>query len=239
MNAEEHAIRRRLSAILERIEAAAERVKRDPAGIRLIVVTKGQSLPTIRAAYACGIRLLGENRVDEAVPKQEALADLAEAEWHLIGPLQGRKVRLVQERFHLIHAVDRVKIGRMLDREAAGLGGRQAILLECNVSGEASKAGWRMDVPTERTGAIAEMRAIAGLPNLRLLGLMTMAPETDDVAIQRRTFRRLAELRSELEDELGHALPELSMGMSDDFPAAVEEGATLVRIGRAILGERN
>lgn len=239
MEAEAQSIRERLTSVLRRIEVAAERAGRDPAAIRIVVVTKGHSTETIRAAHTCGIRLLGENRVDEAIPKLAVLDDLADAQWHLIGPLQSRKVRMVQDAFHLIHAVDRIKIARMLQEAAAGLGRRQAVLLECNVSGEATKAGWKMDVAADQAGALAEMREVASLPNLRLLGLMTMAPETDDEAVHHRTFRRLADLRSQLEDDLGQALPELSMGMSDDFSAAVEEGATLVRIGRAILGERN
>lgn len=231
-------IRERLTGVERRIAEAAGRAGRDPAEVRLVVITKGHPVAVLQVLYECGQRRLGENRVEEALPKIEALQASPGIEWHLVGPLQGRKVRLVEDRFELIHAVDRLKVAHLLEARAAEVGRRQPILLECNVSGEASKAGWRMREGPDWPAALQEIRQTLALPHLALRGLMTMAPQTDDVETQRHSFRRLVEVRRRLSDALESELPELSMGMSDDFEAAVEEGATLVRIGRAILGER-
>jgi pyridoxal phosphate enzyme (YggS family) len=234
----EEVIRQRLSAVQRRIAAAAERAGRDPSDIRLIVITKGQPVPRLRVLAESGQTLLGENRVEEALPKIDALGDLPGLSWHLVGALQSRKVPLVGDRFDLIHSVDRVKVARRLDRVAADLGRPQRILLEWNVSGEPSKAGWRLEQGPAWEAAVAEVGQVLSLPNLVVEGLMTVGPLTDDVETQRAAFRRVAELRRRLGDRLGCDLPELSMGMSDDFEAAILEGATIVRIGRAVLGER-
>jgi pyridoxal phosphate enzyme (YggS family) len=232
------AIRRALTQVQRRMTEAAERAGRDPGGVRLVVITKGYALGALQALIECGPRRLGENRVEEALPKIDALGPGRELEWHLVGPLQSRKVPLVDARFELIHSVDRLKIARRLDQLAASLGRPQAVLLECNVSGEPSKAGWRFEDEATRATSLREIEQVLSFRSLIVLGLMTMAPQTDDVATQRRTFRRLAELNRRLRDDFGRGLPELSMGMSDDFEPAIEEGATIVRIGRAILGER-
>jgi pyridoxal phosphate enzyme (YggS family) len=231
-------IRRRLETVERRIVDAAQRARRDPRAVRLVTVTKGHGVETIRAAYACGLRSFGENRIEEALPKIAALADLAGVEWHLIGPLQSRKVALVPKQIALIHALDRLKIARRLDALGAEPGRSHAVLLECNVSGESSKAGWRLDVEAGWEAALDELRQIRELPHLSLRGLMTMAPLGGWPARQVETFGRLARLRDYLAARLDCPLPELSMGMTDDFEVAVEQGATLVRIGRAILGER-
>ena len=232
------AIRERMSTVERRIAEAAGRAGRNPGVVRLIVITKGHSPAVVQAAYDAGARRLGENRVEEAVRKIEALPHAGEVEWHLVGPLQSRKARLVRDHFALIHAVDRLKVAQQLNARAAEDGRRQAVLLECNVTGEATKAGWRLTERAVWDEAWPELQTISGLANLRVRGLMTMAPLTADVLIQRETFRRLAALRQYLADRLGSELPELSMGMTDDYEIAIEEGATLVRIGRAILGER-
>ncbi|HKY84224.1 MAG TPA: YggS family pyridoxal phosphate-dependent enzyme [Anaerolineales bacterium] len=232
------AIRVRLESVQRRIAEAAWRSGREPVAVRLVTVTKGHSVETIRAAFSCGLRAFGENRVEEALPKMAALADLNGVEWHLIGPLQSRKVQLVGTGFTLIHAVDRLKIARRLHEHALGVDRPQPVLLECNVSGESSKAGWRLDVEASWESVLGELREISRLPGLSVRGLMTMAPLGADSELQREAFRRLARLQEFLAARLGCALPELSMGMSDDFEVAVEAGATLVRIGRAILGER-
>ena len=231
-------IRARLEAVQRRIAEAAQRAGREPRTIRLVAVSKGHPAETIRAAHGCGLRAFGENRVEEALPKMTALADLDDIEWHLIGPLQSRKVNLVGTGFALVHAVDRLKVARRLDGLAAGVGRPQAVLLECNVSGEASKAGWLVDVESAWEPALDELREVMRLRNLSVRGLMTMAPLGAEAGLQRETFGRLARLREFLSSRLACPLPELSMGMTDDFEAAVEAGATLVRIGRAILGER-
>lgn len=232
------AIAQALTRVQARMTEAAERAGRDPAGVRLVVVTKGYPLVSLQALVECGQRQLAENRVEEALPKMDALGPGRGLEWHLIGNLQSRKVPKVGSRFELIHSVDRLKIAGRLDQLAASLGRLQPVLLECNVSGEPSKAGWQFDDEETRATSLREIEKILSLGGLVVRGLMTIAPLTDDVAAQRRTFRHLAELKGRLCDKSGRDLPELSMGMSDDFEAAIEEGATIVRIGRAILGDR-
>jgi len=232
------AIRERLAAVERRIADAAGKADRNPAEVRLLVITKGHPVATVQALVESGQRRLGENRVEEALPKIEALGPLPGIEWHLVGPLQSRKVRLVQDHFAMIHSVDRMKAARRLDSEAAVLGRRQAILLECNVSGESTKSGWRVEDDSAWEAVRPEIREVLSLPHLTVLGLMTVGPITDDFETQRRIFRRLAELRRRLSESFDRELPELSMGMSDDFEAAIQQGATIVRIGRAILGER-
>jgi hypothetical protein len=231
-------IARRLAGVQERISHAAAAAGRDPAAVRLVTVTKGFPVETVLAAVQAGLRCFGENRVEQLAARMGDLADLAGVEWHLIGPLQSRKVRLVPVSTGLIHAVDRLRIARRLEAHAADLGVVLPILLECNVSGEASKSGWRLEGEQAWEQAAAEVEEIAALEHLALRGLMTMAPLGATVEEQRSVFGRLARLRDFLIARLRRPLPELSMGMSDDFEAAVAEGATLVRIGRAILGER-
>jgi len=233
----EEEVRRRLADVRRRIAAAAGRAGRDPASVGLVIVTKGQPVARLRAVLGEGPRCFGENRVEEALPKIDALGSPA-LSWHLIGPLQSRKVRLVADHFELIHAVDRLKVARLLDATAAALGRRQAVLLEWNVSGEATKAGWQVADREGDAHSLEDVRQILSLSNLEVRGLMTVGPLSGDAEVQRKAFRRLAAMRERLARTLGCALPELSMGMSDDFETAVEEGATLVRIGRAILGER-
>lgn len=231
-------IARRLAAVEDRIARAANEAGRDPAEVRLVTVTKGFPEAAVRAAYAAGLRRFGENLVEHLTARMENLADLASVEWHLIGPLQSRKVKLAPATVGLIHAVDRLKIARRLEAHGADLGQTFPVLLECNLSGESSKSGWRLEREDAWASAAGEAEEIAGMPHLDLRGLMTMAPLGATVDVQRAVFGRLARLRATLADRLGRPLPELSMGMSDDFEAAVAEGATLVRIGRAILGER-
>ena len=231
-------IRRRLESVERRIALAAQRAGRPPETVRLVTVSKGHPVETLRAAHACGLRSFGENRIEEALPKMAALADLEDIEWHLIGPLQGRKAHLVGTGFALLHAVDRWKIAQRLDSLAAEARRPQSVLLECNVSGEPSKAGWRLEVESAWETALDEFRRVTELGNLSLRGLMTMAPLGAEAGLPRETFGRLARLGRFLSSRLGCTLPELSMGMTDDFEVAVEEGATLVRLGRAILGER-
>lgn len=231
-------IRENVERVQDRIARAARRVGRDPAEVLLVAVTKGQPPEVIRLGYAAGLRDFGENRVEEAIPKIAALADLEGLRWHMVGHIQSRKARAVVGRFALVHSVDREKIARLLDRHASESGLRLAVLLECNVSGEATKEGWRLNDPGLWEAALETLGAIVALPCLRVQGLMTMAPWTTEVDQVRGTFRRLRELR----DYLGARLPGewgmLSMGMTDDFEVAIEEGSTCVRIGRALFGER-
>jgi pyridoxal phosphate enzyme (YggS family) len=197
--------------------------------VRIIAVTKGHGPEAVRAAHAAGIEDVGENRVQEALGKQEQLDDVPVA-WHLIGTLQRNKARHTVGRFTLIHSVDRADLAAELDRRTAA-GARQRILIQVNCSDEAQKGG------VEPDGLAGLLDALRSFERLEVAGLMTMSALTDDTGEQRRAFRRLRELRDSGERQ-GHRLPELSMGMSSDFPVAVEEGATMVRLGTILFGER-
>ena len=188
-------------------------------------MTKGFGVEVARAALEAGLTRLGENRVQEALPKIEALPG---AEWHLVGRLQRNKVRKAVGAFAVIHSVDSVELLRRLSDDAAGAGLAPRLLLQVNVTGGPTKAGF----PPERLD-----EAVPALGS-RVVGLMTMARHDADGDEQRRTFATLRELRDRLQERAGIALPELSMGMSGDAEAAVAEGATLVRIGTAIFGPR-
>lgn len=229
-----------LTAITARMTAACVRAGRDPAGVRLVAVSKTQPASAVRAAAAAGQVDFGENRAEEAGPKQAALADLPALRWHMIGHVQSRKAReVIAARFALIHSVDTLKLAERLSREAQAAGHTQAILLECNVSGEASKAGFPAHDSAVWPALLETFGQIVRLPGLRVAGLMTMAPLATDHTTARPCFRRLAELRAAAQARWpGLAWPELSMGMTDDFEGAIAEGATLIRLGRAIFGAR-
>jgi pyridoxal phosphate enzyme (YggS family) len=197
--------------------------------VTIVAVTKTHGPEAVRAAWAAGLRDVGENRVQEALAKQEQVTDLPVA-WHLIGTLQRNKARHAAGRFALIHSVDREDLAAELGRRVAP-DVRQAILVQVNCSGEPQKGG------VEPDALPALLEAVAALPRLDLRGLMTMAELTDDPARQRAAFRRLRTLRDEAERR-GVRLPELSMGMSGDFAVAVEEGATMVRLGSILFGGR-
>jgi PLP dependent protein len=198
--------------------------------VRIVAVTKTQGPEAVRAALAAGLEDIGENRVQEAMQKQDALADLT-LRWHLIGTLQRNKARHAAGRFALIHSVDRIDLAAELERRVPA-GKRQAILVQVNCSNESQKGGV---MPDALPRLLDEIR---GLERLELRGLMTMSALTDDPAEQRRAFRLLRELRDAAERS-GHLLPELSMGMSGDYPIAVEEGATMIRLGTVLFGERH
>jgi len=211
---------------------AARRSGRPPAAIRLMAVTKTVDDDRILAAMQAGVEFIGENYVQEAKRKIEKLGKASE--WHLIGRLQTNKAKYAVHLFDMIHSVDRLELAAELDRRARTAGRIVPILVEVNVSGEESKSG----VPL--TEAIDLVRAIAPLQNLSIRGLMTMPPWFDDPQEARPCFKALRELRDRI---AGEAIPrvemrELSMGMTDDYAVAIEEGATIVRIGRGIFGER-
>lgn len=222
-----------LQEVHARIERAASAAQRPTDAIRLLAVSKTFPADDIRAAFAAGQRAFGENYVQEAVSKIEALADLrTEIEWHFIGPLQSNKTRPVAEHFDWVHSIDRLKIAQRLSEQRPDTLPPLNVCLQVNVSGEASKSG----VAPEDAPAVA--REIASLPKLRLRGLMSIPEPAADLAAQREPHRILRELYETLRAQ-GVALDTLSMGMSGDLEAAVLEGATMVRIGTAIFGKRD
>ncbi|HXZ53396.1 MAG TPA: YggS family pyridoxal phosphate-dependent enzyme [Burkholderiales bacterium] len=226
-----------LQGVKSRIRAAAMRAGRAPDGVRLLAVSKTHPAALVAEAYAAGQAAFGENYVQEAIEKMEALAQQLGAdaarrlEWHLIGPLQSNKTRLVAERFAWVHTLEREKIARRLSEQRPPGLAPLKVLVQVNVSGEASKSG----IAPQEVPALA--RAVAALPRLELRGLMAIPEPSDDPAVQRARFRPLRELYERLQQQ-GFALDTLSMGMSADLEAAIAEGATLVRVGTAIFGAR-
>ena len=215
-------LRERLAAVRERIARAAERARRDPAGITLLAVSKVFPAAAIREAYELGLREFGENYVQELENKWPELADLSHARFHLIGHLQSNKSKKAAELFQVIQTVDSPKLARRLNDVGRALD----VMLEVKLSEEDTKSG-------ADPAALAELiDAVGGCGHLRLLGLMSMPPWTEDPEASRPYFRRLRELAER------HGLRQLSMGMSHDLEAAIEEGATCVRIGTALFGER-
>ncbi|HVZ81891.1 MAG TPA: YggS family pyridoxal phosphate-dependent enzyme [bacterium] len=221
----------RLLEIRERIAQAAVRSGRAPDAVVLLAVTKTFPPETIRQAYDLGLRLFGENRVQEAIPKIDGLP--GDIQWHLIGQLQTNKINKVIGKFALVQSVDSLKLAQALSARLSG--GHQDVLLEVNTSGEDSKSGTAPDRALEEAGRISS------LPGLRLRGLMTVGPLTDDRMRQRESFKRLKGLFDALKTMGigGDEFSVLSMGMSGDFEAAIEEGATLVRIGSSLFGRRS
>lgn len=225
-------IQANLLQIRSRIDAACSRSGRDPGAVRLVAVSKTKPADLIERAAAAGQRLFGENYVQEFLAKAEAVT--APVEWHFIGSLQSNKVKYLAGRIALIHSVDRLSLAQEIDRQWGRLGLTADILLQLNLGEEGSKSG------TTEAGVVELARQTARLPHLRVRGLMALPPFLDDPEEVRPFFRQLRQVAAEV---AGLALPEvemreLSMGMSHDFEAAVEEGATLVRIGTAIFGER-
>ena len=232
-------IRANYQSVVERIGQAALAVGRDPRSIKLVVVTKGHPVEAVQAARAAGVRLFGENYAEEGVAKMQACAAGDDLEWHMIGHVQSRKAGLVCQNFDWVHSLDSLKLAQRLDRFAAEFSRRLPLMLECNVSGEESKFGWSAWDETRWGALLPEISQIASLPNLELRGLMTMAPFFDDPEPARPYFRRLRRLQEFFAQQIPQAhWDELSMGMSGDFTVAVQEGATMVRIGTAILGPR-
>ena len=219
-----------LQQVQEKIEQAATRAGRAPQGIKLIAVTKTVTVERIREARDAGVAIVGENYVQEARRKIEAIGH--GIQWHFIGHLQVNKSKYAVRFFDLIHAVDSYTLAVELDKRGAIEDKVVDCLIEVNLSGEGTKFGIRH----ERTAELAH--AMSSLKNIALKGLMTMTPYADDAEASRPYFIALRELRDAIETK-GIPLPELSMGMSTDFVVAIEEGATMVRIGRAIFGERS
>jgi pyridoxal phosphate enzyme (YggS family) len=224
-------IEKNVNRIRKKIEQAAAKAGREARGIKLMAVTKTVSVEMIREAMAAGVTIFGENYVQEARAKIEEIGKSG-IQWHFIGHLQSNKAVYAVRLFDLIHSVDSVTLARELDKRAAAAGKSIDCLIEVNLSQETSKFG----ISKEKTPELAH--ALKELKNISLQGLMTMPPYADDPEAARPYFIALRELREEIAGS-GIPLPELSMGMSTDFEKAIEEGATIVRVGRAIFGERS
>ena len=250
-------IKERHARVLEIIAASARRAGRSSDSVRLVVVTKSQPLRVVEAAIDAGVHILGENYAEEAAAKIQALQGKLVAaaapgdsepsgagrpisvEWHMIGHIQSRKAKLVASYFDLIHSLDSVKLAERLDRLAAELGREIQVLLEFNVGGEAEKHGWPASEETAWPQLLEELEAVVGFSNIKVRGVMTMPPLSNNPEDARVYFRRLRRLREFLGARISKAQwGELSMGTSADYAVAVEEGATLVRVGEAILGPR-
>lgn len=231
-----HDIAANLETVHARIAAAAGRAGRNPREVTIVAVTKSFPAEVVRMAVAAGLEDIGENRVQEARDKRASLADLGGVRWHLVGHLQRNKAGLALQLFDWIHAVDSLELAQMLERRAAQVERTAPVLLEINVAGEETKFGFRLHRPETLLSAVEAMLV---LPHLCLEGLMTVAPIAAEAEAVRPVFRRLYQVR----DLLRRRYPEapwrhLSMGMTDDYEVAVEEGATMVRLGRALFGER-
>lgn len=240
-------IRENLKTVHERIAEAALRAGRDPDAIQLVAVSKTFPVDAVLSAWKLGQRDFGENRPREGARKVQEVGAHSEAgarpTWHMIGHIQSRKTDIVAEHFDTVHSLDRMKIARRLSRLMVEAEREMPVLIECNVSGEASKYGydladWQHDADV-RGAFFDEVAALLALPGLRIQGLMTMAPLVDDPETVRPVFAALRALRGALRERFPDVeWRHLSMGMTDDFEVAIAEGATMLRIGRAIFGER-
>ena len=222
---------KRLRAIHERIERAAERAGRPPTDVLLMGASKTVSVDLLRQFRSLGLQRFGENRVQEALPKLEALGP--GVEWHFIGHLQRNKVKSVIGKFEIIHSLDSLALAKEINQNCEKRGKGQAVLLEVNVSGESSKEGIHFQ-EVENV-----VKGLNDFPLVEVRGLMTVPPYSSDPESSRPHFRVLSGLRNKLEQMSGRPLLELSMGMSNDFEVAIEEGATIIRIGTALFGERH
>jgi pyridoxal phosphate enzyme (YggS family) len=227
-------IKTRVQSVLAKIRAAAEKAGRSSSAVRLVAATKTVGIPQIAEGVQAGLFLLGENRVQEALTKIPAFTH-GSVQWHFIGQLQRRKVRSVIGVFDLIHSVDTLELAQEIDRRAGDAGHRQDVLLEVNIGNEPTKAGFR---PDDVRQAVSEL---AHLSHIRIKGLMAIPPPTSDPGSARPYFRKLAELAKTIDAQQlpSVKMDELSMGMSNDYEVAIEEGATLVRVGSAIFGARH
>jgi pyridoxal phosphate enzyme (YggS family) len=223
-------IEKSVAAVRARVATACARVGRSPEDVTIVAITKTHGPAVVDAIIEAGIADVGENRVQEFLKKQPEVH--LPCRWHLVGTLQRNKATKVIGRFEMVHSLDRVSLADTLNRLGGERDTRTRVLIEVNTSGEESKHGFD---PAE---VVRAARHVDSLPWLELEGLMTLGPLTDDTTAIRRAFQSLFRLREKAEQSLGRGLPHLSMGMSDDFEIAIEEGATLVRLGRVLLGPR-
>jgi len=228
-----------LNRVERTIREVAEHCGRDPDSIRLVVVTKGHSAIAVQQVIEAGAKILGENYVDEALEKMEILPGANQVEWHMIGHIQSRKARQVCAAFHSVHSLDSVKLARRLDRFARDYQRVLPVMLEFNLSGETTKYGWSAWDERLWSDLLNPFDEIVKLKNLEVSGLMTMPPYSQNPETSRPIFKQLRKLQGYLRNRLPEAnWEELSMGMSQDYQIAVEEGATILRIGTDIMGSR-
>lgn len=233
-------IENNLFHVQKTIETTAHAAGRDPHYIKLVVVTKGHPLESVLAVIEAGAMHLGENYAEEGVEKILACTAYTHINWHMIGHIQSRKARLVSQYFDCVHSLDSLKLACRLDRFAAEQGRQIPVMLECNMSGEANKYGVPAWNEANWKSLIPEVKQIVALPNLSVQGLMTMAPYYPDPEEARPYYKRLRKLGEYFQEQIPQATwLEFSMGMSADYEVAIQEGATQVRVGTAIMGERN
>jgi len=229
----------RLARVRESIAQSAAKAGRRAEDVEIVTVSKRQPEASIRAAYACGLRCFGENYPEEALVKIENLSGLSGIQWDIIGHIQRRKAKLIADRVARVHSVDSLKLAELLSQLRPADMPALDVLLEVNVSGEASKGGFSAQSPADWADLLPVVDEISSLPRLRLRGLMTMPPLQTEMEENRVYFRKLRALLDFLNGACpGLELRELSMGTSSDYPVAIEEGATLIRLGEAILGAR-
>jgi len=228
----------RYQQVTQQIASAALSAGRKPEDIQLVVVTKGHPPKAIETLYNLGVRHIGENRVEEALTKQEILPSLPGLHWHMIGHLQSRKAKQVGGYFSMLHSLDRLKLAQKLEQSLQATDTLLPVLLQFNVSGEATKSGWEATSESIWPALLPEVEQVLACPHLQVRGLMTMAPYSENPAQSRPHFIRLRKLRDFLAAQFpSHNWEQLSMGMSGDYQVAVQEGSTLLRVGTAIMGE--
>lgn len=233
-------IRERYLEALDKIASSAKKAGRSPEAVKLVVVTKAQPVEVARAAIEAGATILGENYAEEGVTKIQSLQNFSAVEWHMIGHVQSRKAALVAGHFNFVHSLDSLKLAKRLDRFCGEAGRFLPVLLEFNVGGEESKGGWEASDETRWSELVGEISEILVLPNLRVRGLMSMPPLGETAEFSRPYFQKLKRLQDFLAGQFSQAdFSELSMGTSTDYEVAVEEGATFVRVGTAIVGPRS
>ena len=232
-------VRDRYLQTLDKIAVAARSVGRDPASVKLVVVVKKQPVEVVRAVIEAGVQILGENYPEEGVMKLQSVHEFSTVEWHMIGHVQSRKAQLVAKNFNFLHSLDSLKIAVRLNQFCGETGRILPALLEFNVGGEESKSGWPAWDEARWTPMLDETAAILALPNLQVRGLMTMPPLVDTVESSRPFFQKLKRLQEYLSSQFPKVdFSELSMGTSSDYDVAIQEGATFVRVGTAIVGPR-
>ncbi len=232
-------IRERYLQTLDQIAVAARSVGRDPESVKLVVVTKAQPVEMARAVIEAGAKILGENYPEESVKKFQSLREFSAVEWHMIGHVQSRKAQLVAGNFNFLHSLDSLKLAARLSRFCSEAGRTLPALLEFNVGGEESKSGWSAWDEARWPSLLDELTAVIALPNLQVRGLMTMPPLGETAEFSRPFFQKLKRLQEYLSSQYPKVdFSELSMGTSSDYDVAIQEGATFVRVGTAIVGPR-